>query len=414
MKINLTKPQLDVFQSKHRFKVLVSGRRFGKTFLAISEIMKYASQINNKIWYVAPTYKQAKTICWSDLKELLAKFNWIDDINESDLHITIKKTGSQIWLKGADNYDTLRGVGVNFLCLDEFADIPPNAWYEVLRAAIADTLGKVLFLGTPRGFGNWAYELFLKEQTDKHWKSFKYTTLEGGIVNAQEIEQAKRDLDIRTFRQEYQASFEQYAGVIYYNFDPIGNIKPYKLSKKHPIHIGLDFNIDPMSACVCQIIVHKLYFFDEIIIYSSNTDEIAKEISEKFSGWKIFIYPDPACRQRKTSAGGKTDLSILQNYGFVCKARGRHTQVRDRINAVNSKLKNAHSIRNIFIDPTCKILNKGLQRQLYKEGTNIPDKAHGLDHMNDALGYLVDFLYPVKSDIMTTDIGRWRVLEHGI
>ena len=128
MKINLTKPQLDVFQSKHRFKVLVSGRRFGKTFLAISEIMKYASQINNKIWYVAPTYKQAKTICWSDLKELLAKFNWIDDINESDLHITIKKTGSQIWLKGADNYDTLRGVGVNFLCLDEFADIPPNAW----------------------------------------------------------------------------------------------------------------------------------------------------------------------------------------------------------------------------------------------------------------------------------------------
>ena len=169
-----------------------------------------------------------------------------------------------------------------------------------------------------------------------------------------------------------------------------------------------------MSACVCQIIDHKLYFFDEIIIYSSNTDEIAKEISEKFSGWKIFIYPDPACRQRKTSAGGKTDLSILQNYGFVCKARGRHTQVRDRINAVNSKLKNAHSIRNIFIDPACKILNKGLQRQLYKEGTNIPDKAHGLDHMNDALGYLVDFLYPVKSDIMTTDIGRWRVLEHGI
>ena len=414
MKLNLTKPQLAVFKAPNRFKVLVSGRRFGKTFLAICEMMKYATQVDKKIWYIAPTYKQAKTICWSDLKEILHKFNWIENINESDLSITIKKTGSKIWLKGADNYDNLRGVGVDFLCLDEFADIPARAWQEVLRAAISDTLGRVLFLGTPRGFGNWAYELFTRDQVDKEWKSFKFTTLEGGIVSADEIQQAKKDLDIRTFRQEYEASFEQYAGVIYYNFDPIENIKPYKLNKKHPIHIGLDFNIDPMSACVCQIIDHKLYFFEEIVIYSSNTDEISKEISEKYRGWKIFIYPDPACRQRKTSAGGRTDLSILQNYGFICKLRGSHTQVRDRINAVNSKLKNANGHRHIFIEPTCKILIKGLQRQLYKEGTNIPEKLDGLDHMNDACGYLIDYLYPVRRNIITTELQRWRVLEHGI
>ena len=414
MKLNLTKPQLAVFKAPNRFKVLVSGRRFGKTFLAICEMMKYATQVDKKIWYIAPTYKQAKTICWSDLKEILHKFNWIENINESDLSITIKKTGSKIWLKGADNYDNLRGVGVDFLCLDEFADIPARAWQEVLRAAISDTLGRVLFLGTPRGFGNWAYEIFTRDQVDKEWKSFKFTTLEGGIVSADEIQQAKKDLDIRTFRQEYEASFEQYAGVIYYNFDPIENIKPYKLNKKHPIHIGLDFNIDPMSACVCQIIDHKLYFFEEIVIYSSNTDEISKEISEKYRGWKIFIYPDPACRQRKTSAGGRTDLSILQNYGFICKLRGSHTQVRDRINAVNSKLKNANGHRHIFIEPTCKILIKGLQRQLYKEGTNIPEKLDGLDHMNDACGYLIDYLYPVRRNIITTELQRWRVLEHGI
>ena len=414
MKLNLTKPQLEVFKAPQRFKVLVSGRRFGKTFLAICEMMKYATQTNKKIWYVAPTYKQAKTICWADLKEVLSKFNWIEDTNESDLSITIKQTGSKIWLKGADNYDNLRGVGVDFLCLDEFADIPAKAWNEVLRASIADTLGKVLFLGTPRGFGNWAYDLFTREQLDKEWKSFKYTTLQGGIVGKEEIQQARKDLDIRTFRQEYEASFEQYAGVIYYNFNPIENVKPWRLHKKHPIHIGLDFNIDPMSACVCQIIDNKLLFFEEIVIYSSNTDEMAKEIAEKYRGWKIFIYPDPACRQRKTSAGGRTDLSILQNYGFICKVRSRHTQVRDRINAVNSKLKSANDKRNIYIDPTCKIMIKGLQRQLYKEGTNIPEKADGLDHMNDALGYLVDFLYPVKTEIMTTEVGRWRVLEYGI
>ncbi len=118
MKISLTKPQLQVSQSKARFRILISGRRFGKTYLAVTEMMKYSSQPNRKIWYVAPTFKMAKEIVWGTLKEMLNLFNWIEDINETTMTITIRKTNSQISLKGADNYDSLRGTGLDFLILD--------------------------------------------------------------------------------------------------------------------------------------------------------------------------------------------------------------------------------------------------------------------------------------------------------
>ena len=163
MKITLTKPQLKISQSKARFRILISGRRFGKTYLAVTEMMKYASQPNRKIWYVAPTFKMAKEIVWGTLKEMLNMFNWIEDINETTMTITIRKTNSQISLKGADNYDSLRGTGLDFLILDEFADIDKRTWFEVLRASISDRLGHVLMCGTPKGYGNWSYEMYLKE-----------------------------------------------------------------------------------------------------------------------------------------------------------------------------------------------------------------------------------------------------------
>ena len=96
MKVNLTKPQYQVSSSNKRFRVLISGRRFGKTYLTIIEMMKQASIPNQIIWYVAPTFKMAKEICWSDLKQMLSKYNWIEDINETTLTIRIRKTNSVI------------------------------------------------------------------------------------------------------------------------------------------------------------------------------------------------------------------------------------------------------------------------------------------------------------------------------
>ena len=401
----LTEPQKKVILDKSRFRVLITGRRFGKTFLAINELAKFASQPNKKVWYVAPSYRQAKAIWWNVLKEKMVYHKWAKSINHSDLTITLKNN-SQITLRGSDNENSLRGVGLNFLVMDEFADTSKETWYEVLRPTLSDTKGHALFCGSPRGFGNWSYELFKLGETNRDWQSFKYTTLEGGQVSDDEIEQAKQDLDMRTFQQEYEATFVNYSGMIYYNFDRDKNIVT-NCNNSDFLHIGLDFNVDPMSAVVCNIIGEKIFVMDEIQIYSSNTNEMSDEIKIRYPGKKIIVYPDPSARQRKTSAGGLTDIAILKNAGFDVRSRSSAPLVRDRINAVNSKLKNVNGKNNLFILQSCKNVIKSLERQIYKEGTHIPDKDSGYDHMNDALGYLIEYNFPLKRNFISRPQQRW-------
>ena len=402
----LTEPQKEVISSDKRFRVLISGRRFGKTFIAINELAKFARFPKKRVWYVAPNYRMAKQIVWTELLDRLQKHKWIKQTNHSDLSV-ILRNNSTISLRGADNEQSLRGVGLDFLVMDEFADIKENAWYEVLRPTLSDRQGHVLFAGTPRGFGNWSYNLFTKADTDNEWASFQYTTIQGGQVTEEEIDQAKQDLDERTFKQEYEASFVNYAGIVYYNFDREKNVLKNYTHKTNTVHIGMDFNIDPMCAVVAEVINNDVFIYDEIQIYSSNTNEMAQEIKERYKGKQIFIYPDPACRQKRTSAGGITDLSILKNFGFNVRVRTNHPLIRDRINAVNSKLKNSNGVNSLFIVNKCKNVIKSIERQIFKDGTTIPDKTSGYDHFNDALGYMVEYMYPLKRDFKPSEPTRW-------
>lgn len=405
--MSLSEAQKTIAKDSHRFKVVIAGRRFGKTHLAIRELCKAARIPEQQVWMVAPTYRQVKQIVWKKLKKRLQDLNWVSKINEQELTI-ILKNDSTISLKGADNADSLRGVGLDFLVLDEFADIDPEAWFEVLRPTLADTQGSALFIGTPKGIGNWAHDLYQMptEQPDI-WASWQFTTMDGGRVPPEEIEQARQDLDERTFRQEFLATFETYAGRIYYAFDRKQNVLSLTDPNLTILHIGIDFNIDPMSAVIAVQAGNKLICVDEIRMFSSNTQELVAEIKDRYPSSKVFAYPDPASRQRKTSAGGATDLTILQNAGFVVKAPMAHTPVRDRINAVNSRLCDSTGERHLFTTPACKYTIEGLERHTYKEGTVQPDKDTGYDHMMDALGYMVDYLYPVRRDVKPQPPQRW-------
>lgn len=405
----LSNAQDIVAKSTARWRVVIAGRRFGKTHLSIRELCYHAKEPNKECWYVAPSYKMAKQIVWRKLKNKLQDLNWVSKANETELSLYLKN-GSTISLKGADNYDSLRGVGLDFIVLDEFADIDPEAWYETLRPTLSDKQGRALFIGTPKGIGNWAYEIYQNTQDDPDsWASFTYTTLDGGNVPPEEVEQARKDLDERTFRQEYMATFETFAGRIYYGFDRAQNVRAWTKPIPDVVYIGMDFNIDPMSAVIAVREGDSLYVIDEIRLFSSNTQEAVAEIKSRYRSSKIFVYPDPAGHQRKSSASGATDITILSNAGFVVKAPRHHTPVRDRINAVNSRLCSSSGIRHLYIDPKCKYTIEGLERQTYKEGSSQPDKDGGYDHMNDALGYMVDYLFPVKKDIDpdATQPRRW-------
>jgi hypothetical protein len=207
----LSKAQEDIVADTRRFKVVIAGRRFGKTHLAIRQLCFYGRIPDQEIWYVAPTYRQAKMITWKKLKKKLVDQRWVKKANESELSILLKN-GTTISLKGADNYDSLRGIGLDYLILDEFADIDPEAWYETLRPTLSDKGGHALFIGTPKGM-NWAKDLYdLANEFPDEWVSYQFTTLDGGNVPEKEILAAKRELDEKTFRQEYMATFETFSG----------------------------------------------------------------------------------------------------------------------------------------------------------------------------------------------------------
>ena len=401
----LSEPQKAICDSEARFRVAVTGRRFGKTHVAMREIAKFARQPNKQVWYVAPSYRMAKGIVWDQLKDRLRQLRWVESTNESELTLRLVN-GSKICLKGADNPDSLRGVGLDFLVLDEFQDMTPTTW-EVLRPTLSDKRGHALLTGTPRGVGSWSHEMYTMAQSTNDWASFTYTTLDGGQVPKEEIEEAMRDMDSRTFEQEYLASFTTYKGVVYYNFSREETIKDLSEIPRVKLHCGIDFNVTPMSCCISVILNNVIYIVDEIVIEGSNTDEVIEELKMRYAKSDITMYPDPACRQRRSSAGGRTDLSILQNAGLNVMVRNSHTPIRDRVNAVNTKLKNASGLRTLFIDPKCKQTIKSLEKMVYKPGTSVIEKADGLDHMADAVGYLVDYLYPIQTKFDPQPPQRW-------
>jgi hypothetical protein len=401
----LTEAQKSICDSKARFRVAVTGRRFGKTYCALRELAKHAAKMNQEILYVAPSYRMAKSIAWESLKDKLKQLRWVEQTNEAELTIRLK-SGSKIYLKGAENKDALRGLGVDFLVLDEFQDLDEELVSAVLRPTLSDRKGKMLLIGTPRGVGSFSHNMYTMAQSTEDWEAFTYRTIDGGQVDEQEINEAKRDLDARTFEQEYLASFLTFSGMVYYSFDRKESVRPTQGLDTTEIHAGMDFNYSPMSVAISVIRDNVVYFVDEISVNESNTEQICDEIKRRYPRSKITIYPDASGAQRRTSAGGRTDISILQNAGFRVNYRPANPPIRDRVNAVNSKLKNSRGYRSLFVDSKCKQIIKSLESMQYKPNSSIIDNTEHT-HMSDAVGYLVDFLYPIKREITRKQPERW-------
>lgn len=396
--ISLSAIQSMVLTDPHRFKVFIAGRRSGKSFLSVSFLAQKALENENTInYYVAPTIGQARTVAWGLLKQWIPSW-FVKSWNETRLTATLQN-GSEISLKSADNPDAMRGVGLDRLVMDEIADMRPEVWFEVLRPACSDKMADVLFVGTPKGLSSWAYEIYRKARDgeDSEWAAFTCTTLEAGFVSQKELENARRDLDPRVFRQEYEATFESPSGVVYPFFDE-DNIEEVE-DTGDTILVGMDFNVSPgMSAVLGSRVADELHIWDEIFIPSGTTFEMAQELANRFPDRELKVYPDPSGNHRKTSSPvGVTDFSILKDQGFMVKAPRKAPMVVDRINLVNRLLTSSDGIKRLYIHPRCKKLIDSLSTLGYREGTNTPDKASGLDHMSDALGYLVCMEFPMRT-----------------
>jgi hypothetical protein len=389
--INLRWAQGQVFNNEKRFRLLVAGRRFGKSYLSCIELLRGAIERPGETYfYCAPTYRMAKDIAWKALKKLVPKV-WVQAKNETDLRLDLIN-GSSIELKGTENAMALRGRSLAGVVLDEAAFMDSEVWFEVIRPALADKQGWALFISTPDGTASWFYDLWCYVESDptEEWKRWSFTTIEGGNVPKEEVEAARAQLDERTFRQEFEASFENLSGLVAISFGDSNITQEAKDISVAPLLLGVDFNVDPMSGICAVKKDDTLYVFDEIIMTGGATTwDFAEEVQRRYGvDRRIIACPDPTGAARKTSGVGSTDHTILRRSGFNVSSPRAPWKIRDKVTAVNTALLDASGARRTFIHPRCKELIKSLRTLTYTPNTGLPNKNLGVDHAFDAFGYL--------------------------
>ena len=215
--IDLLPWQQEVWNTGTRFNVIAAGRRTGKSRLAAYRMI-YAALTADKstVFYIAPTQGQARDIMWSLLLELTEGLRSRSNINNLEVELV---NGSRIALKGSDRPDTMRGVALRFVVLDEYAEMKPEVWDEIILPSLADHKGDAIFIGTPKG-RNHFYDTYLyaKEGGDPDYRAWHFTTYDNPFIDEVEIEAAKRRMSSHAFRQEFMASFEA-AGSDIFNED---------------------------------------------------------------------------------------------------------------------------------------------------------------------------------------------------
>ncbi len=238
-RVSLHPGQAAIYNSPARFKVCAAGRRFGKSHLAAVLLSIEALREHNErgyrltgehgVYYIAPTFDQAKRVMWPKLRELLGfqiagGFIANENVNDGWLELI---NGRRIYIKGADNPDSLRGIALSFVVLDEYADMRANVWHEIIEPALMDVEGSALFIGTPKG-KNHFYKLFMgalekpvspRTGTNEHWQdweAFHFKSMDNPFLATKELQRMMEgdNRPMEVVRQELEASFVSGGGKV--------------------------------------------------------------------------------------------------------------------------------------------------------------------------------------------------------
>lgn len=378
-----------------------AGRRSGKTELSKRRLVRALA--TKKPWQdpryfaAAPTKEQAKRIFWRDLKELTPS-RWIKRIYESELCIRTVM-GSELWVVGLDKPERMEGVAWDGGVLDEFANMRPGAWGENIRPSLSDRRGWCWFIGVPEGLNHFKdIADYALSGTDPEWGCYKWKSAD--ILPLDEIDSARRELDPKTFRQEYEASFEGSSGRVYYAFESEKHLdKEITLDLRRPIIVCCDFNVDPCQWVLVQSDGVSVQVFDEIQLYNTNTVEMGRELLRRYKSHApgFLMYGDAAGSARSTT--GKSDYALLTELGLVNqRVKAANPAVKDRVNAVNSMLENSEGEVRLTVHPSCMSLKRDFETVSWKENSGEINKSdRRRTHASDAIGYFIEYEFPLRA-----------------
>ena len=438
--LNLGAVELNNDRFKKSIITLPAGRRSGKTERFKRHIIerglktwcsKRYKPMEQNYFLSAPTYGQAKKIFWLDLKNFLSGPFFprqLKDISASDLRVTLthpKDNERRVswWVIGMDEPARMEGIDWDGGGCDEFGYMKPDIYMEHIQPALA-TVGRLpifWFFGVPEGRNHY-YELAMQVQ-NKHMQDGKnskyghYTWYSSEVLTDETIETARDLLDPKSFAQEYEASWETKSGLVYYawlaQYYPKGNIdNDIEYDCNLPVYIGMDFNVDPMTAILKHHVLNKdskleSWVFDSFYVRNSNTRDLTEKILNKYPDAPSYILtPCQSSSTRQTSQEiGKTDLRIIEDIFRERKRilrivkRSQNPPISDRVNVINSRL--YHKMIRINCNSSGnKELVKDLEALSYKEGTSDIDDSNKMrGHISAALGYSEEYHFDIKSTI---------------
>jgi hypothetical protein len=402
--LGLHEAQLPVYDHPARFKVVAAGRRWGKTELALMMLLTGGADGRGCLThpalyrYVAPTQKLARKTLWRRKLKRALDPTWLaKPLHETHLEVNFKN-GSILEVLGAEEEGGLRGEGVTGVVLDEYAEMREAAWPEEVRPSLADMKGWALFIGTPQSFNHF-HAMYLRGQSNDHptWASWQFESLQNPLLDSSEVEEAKRTTDPRTFRQEYQASFESIGGRAYTFFDRKVHVKPVELVSGVPVAIAFDFNVQPATAVIGQGVKDECRVWREVFLTHRGgeaTRACAFAVRDWLQsvGWsgQIRVYADATGRAMKTT--GPSDHAVLMDVfkGATWWVPSANPHPRDRVAAVNGRCMTADGKTHLIIDPRNERLIADLEQVTFADNGELDQKTNPLlTHISDAFGYWV-------------------------
>jgi PBSX family phage terminase large subunit len=402
----LHKTQEIVAESKHRFRVVNCGRRWGKTTLAVLEMVaKAVFKDDARVVYIAPTYQQARDIAWNDLKKLCKPVSL--NVNEARLEITIKtKTGGQsiIWLRGWESVETLRGQRFDFVVIDEIASMRNffMNWEEVIRPALTDRRGEVLFVSTPKGFNHF-YDLFNKNDGD--YKSFHFTTYDNPHMPVDEIEKAKKELPENRFAQEYMADFRKQEGLVYKEFSRERHVYDTAPIRVDEYIAGIDFGFtNPCAVIHIKRDGDDNYYVTEEWYKTGRTEEQVAEYVRSCNFNRVYPDPESPSAIEVLNTKGVAVVDVIKN----------KDSIQNGIDRVRQLLK----MNKLHIHKSCTNLISEFETYAYPEKRpdhnedENPIKEH--DHALDALRYALTTNKPDNMISMETRARQYMEAQRNL
>jgi len=331
--------QFNLHADPSRFKICVSHRRWGKSVYAITELLRKALEIqtersDGRFMYLAPYYRQAKQVAWDYLCYYTRDIPGTK-INQSELRVDLIN-GSRIRLAGAgDDPDALRGIFLDGIVLDEYADMSPRVWSEICRPALVDRKGWAIFIGTPKG-KNHFWQLYENAEKDKEWTRYLFKASETGVVAPEELEAARKEMGEDEFQQEFECSWSaaikgSYYGSIIEEAESDGRVSKVEVDPALPVHVAWDLGIsDSCSLWFFQVTMGEVRFVDFYEHSGVGLEHYVKVMEQKGYWYGDDWLPhDAKVRELGT---GRTRAETLINMGRRPRIVTNH-KVEDGINA---------------------------------------------------------------------------------